>query len=62
MAVKGDALVGICLNKIDFSDSKLNIPSFAEAVQDKKDLFIHKILEFMDVLYQVSTTCSPFLW
>lgn len=53
MAVKGDALVGLCLNKIEHSDPKLNIPGFAEAVEGK-DIFMNQILEFMDVLYKVS--------
>lgn len=41
----------MCLNRIDNKDATLNIPSFAEAVQDRNVPFMNGILEFMQVLY-----------
>ena len=49
---KNGELVGLCLNKIDYLDETKRIPSFAEAVEGR-DIFMNKILEFMDVLYKV---------
>ena len=49
---KNGELVGLCLNKIDYLDENKRIPSFAEAVEGR-DIFMNKILEFMDILYKV---------
>ena len=49
---KNGELVGLCLNKIEYLDETKRIPSFAEAVEGR-DIFMNKILEFMDFLYKV---------
>ncbi len=51
--MKEEEIVGVCLNKVDFSDAAQNIPSFAEAVEGR-NIFMNRILEFMDDLYEVS--------
>lgn len=45
-------IIALSLNRIDYVDRDKNIPAFAEAVAGK-DIFMNKILEFMEVLYQV---------
>ena len=49
---KNGELVGLCLNKIDYLEETKRIPSFAEAVEGR-DIFMNKILDFMDILYKV---------
>ena len=49
--LKEGKIVGVCLNKIDYKDETKRIPSFAEAVEGR-DIFMNKILDFMDVLYK----------
>ena len=44
-------IVGLCLNKIAFKDSSKNIVGFEDVVK-YKNIFMNKILEFMDVLYE----------
>ena len=50
-ALDQNEIVGLCLNKIIYKDETKNIVSFEDVVKDK-DIFINKILAFMDVLYQ----------
>ena len=52
LAYENNELIGLCLNKIEYSDSSKCIPSFSEATQGQ-DIFINKILTLMDTLYEV---------
>ena len=53
--MKKDHIVGICLNEVDFSDATKQIPSFTEAIKGK-DIFKKRIIEFVEVLYKVTTS------
>lgn len=51
LAFHQNEIVGLCLNKIAFKDASKNIVSFEDVVKDQ-NIFMNKILEFMDVLYE----------
>ena len=53
--MKKDNIVGICLNEVDFSDATKQIPSSTEAIKGK-DIFKKRIIEFVEVLYKVTTS------
>ena len=51
LAFNQNEIIGLCLNKIAFKEPSKNIASFEDVVKDK-DIFMNRILEFMDVLYE----------
>lgn len=60
MAVEDDRVVGVALNRIVYREPEKNIDSFAEAIETNNEIFMRKILDFMDVLYEGVDFLSQF--